>query len=121
MPSYAKFLKELLSNKKKLKEHETVSLTEECSVVIQNKLPAKLKGPESFSIPCLIENVSINHALCDLGSSVSLMPLSLGERLELGEMRPSTISFELEDHSVKYPVGFFRGCSNKSRKFVYAG
>jgi len=29
MPSYAKFLKEILSNKRKLEEHETVASTEE--------------------------------------------------------------------------------------------
>jgi len=28
MPSYAKFMKEILSNKRKLEEHETVALTE---------------------------------------------------------------------------------------------
>jgi len=67
MPSYAKFLKEILSNKRKLEEHETVALTEEYSATIQNKLPAKVKDPGSFSIPCLIRNVSINRALCDLG------------------------------------------------------
>jgi len=54
MPSYAKFMKEILSNKRKLEEHETIALTKECSVAVQNKLPAKLKVPESFSIPCLI-------------------------------------------------------------------
>jgi len=102
MPSYAKFLKELLSNKKKLKEHETVALTEECSVVIQNKLPAKLKDCRSFSIPFLLGNVSINRALCDLGSNVSFIPLSLCEKLELGEMRPTTISSQLADRFVKY-------------------
>jgi len=45
MPSYAKFLKEILSNKRKLEEHETVALTEECSVMIQNKLPLSLRIP----------------------------------------------------------------------------
>ena len=35
MRSYAKFLKEILSKKRKLKEHETVALTEECSAAIQ--------------------------------------------------------------------------------------
>jgi len=38
MPSYAKFLKEILSNKRKLEAHEIVALTEECSAMIQNKL-----------------------------------------------------------------------------------
>jgi len=33
------------------------------------------------------------------------MPLSLCENLELGEMRPTTISLQLTDHYVKYPVG----------------
>ena len=92
MPSNAKFLKEILSSKRKLEEYENVALTEECSAAIQNKLPAKLKDLGNFSIPYLIGNVSINHALCDLRSSVSLMPLSLCEKLELGEKRPTTIS-----------------------------
>lgn len=35
MPSYAKFLKDILSNKYKLEEHETVMLTEDCSARIQ--------------------------------------------------------------------------------------
>jgi len=43
MPSYAKFLKEILSNKRKLQEHAMVSLTKECSAILQNKLPPKLE------------------------------------------------------------------------------
>ncbi|XP_073120512.1 uncharacterized protein [Henckelia pumila] len=45
MPSYAKFLKDILSEKRKLEEYETVNLTEECSAIVQNKLPPKLKDP----------------------------------------------------------------------------
>ncbi|XP_022849860.1 uncharacterized protein LOC111371945 [Olea europaea var. sylvestris] len=45
MPSYAKFLKDIISNKGKLEDHETVMLTEECSTRIQNKFPPKLKDP----------------------------------------------------------------------------
>ena len=47
----------------------------------------------------------INHVLCNLGSSVSLMPLSLYEKLDLGEMRPTTIFLQLADCSVKYTIG----------------
>jgi len=50
---YAKFLKEILSNKRKLEDDETVNLTEECSEIIQNKLPPKLKDLGSLSIPCV--------------------------------------------------------------------
>ncbi|XP_073129183.1 uncharacterized protein [Henckelia pumila] len=34
MPSYAKFLKEILSNKRKLEEHAMISLTENCSALV---------------------------------------------------------------------------------------
>ena len=63
MPSYAKFLKDLLSNKEKLLENAMVSLTEECSAIIHNKFPPKLSDPSSFSIPCSVGDVTISRAL----------------------------------------------------------
>jgi len=33
------------------------------------------------------------------------MPLSLCEKLKLGEMRPTTVSLQLANRAVKYPVG----------------
>ena len=70
VPAYAKFLKELVTKKRRLEEFETIALTEECSAIIQNKLPPKLKDPGSFSIPCTIGNVKFSKALCDLGANV---------------------------------------------------
>jgi hypothetical protein len=49
--------------------------------ILPNKLPPKLKDPESFSIPCVIGSETIEKVMCDLGENVSLMPLSLCERL----------------------------------------
>ncbi|PNX69101.1 hypothetical protein L195_g056532, partial [Trifolium pratense] len=59
MPSYAKFLKELLTKKRKPVDDEMVSMTEECSALIQRKLPQKKKDPGSFTIPCSIGNLTI--------------------------------------------------------------
>jgi len=83
MSSYARFLKDSISNKRKLEEYEIVALTENCSVTIQNKLPAKLKDLKSCSFPCLIRNVYIHYSFYDLGLSVSLMPLFMCEKLDL--------------------------------------
>ncbi|XP_050883836.1 uncharacterized protein LOC127087037 [Lathyrus oleraceus] len=105
MPSNAKFLKEILSNKKKLEDDETVMLTAECSAIIQNNMPPKMKDPGCFSIPCVIRKFIIDKALCDLGANVSLMPLSTCEKLNLGELRPTKMSLQLADHSIKYPIG----------------
>ncbi|XP_050877050.1 uncharacterized protein LOC127080800 [Lathyrus oleraceus] len=92
MPSYAKFLKEILSTKKKLEDDKTVTLNTECSAIIQNDMPPKLKDPGSFSIPCVIGKFVIDQSLCNLGASVSLIPLSIYERLKLRELRPTRMS-----------------------------
>lgn len=42
MPSYVKFMKDILSKKRKLGDYEMVALSEECSAVLQKKLPPKL-------------------------------------------------------------------------------
>jgi len=84
MPSYAKFLKDILSNKRKLQENVIVSLTEECSAILQNKLPPKLEDSRSVLIACTIGDVTISHALGDLKASVSLMPHLICKLLQVG-------------------------------------
>ena len=105
IPTYAKFLKDILSNNTSVDLVETINIPENCSAIIQNKLPTKLKDPGSFSIPCSINNFSIDRALCDLGASIILMPLSMCNRLNLGTLKPTNISLQLADRSVKLPLG----------------
>ncbi|KEH16888.1 hypothetical protein MTR_0075s0030 [Medicago truncatula] len=52
--------------------------------IIQANLPSRLKDPKSFSIPCVIGSEIIERVMCDLGENISLMPLSLCERLGIG-------------------------------------
>ncbi|XP_074362737.1 uncharacterized protein LOC141703015 [Apium graveolens] len=60
MTSYAKFMKGKLSLKLNVEELETVALIEECSVVLQQKMPPKLKDPGSFTILCTIGELSFD-------------------------------------------------------------
>lgn len=92
MPSYEKFLKEILTNNRNFDDIGTISLTEECSAIIQNNLTLKLKDSESFSIICFIGNTIIHKAMCDIGVIFSLMPLSIRKRLDLGELKPTRMS-----------------------------
>ena len=39
MPTYVKFMNDILSRKQRLEEYKTIALTEECSAIIQKKLP----------------------------------------------------------------------------------
>ena len=101
MPKYAKFLKELISNKKKLEECEAVTLTKECSAVISNKLFLKEKQPGSLTITCSVGNLSFQKSLYDLDPSINLMPLSIYRKLGLEEVRPTNICLQLADKTVK--------------------
>ena len=56
MPSYVKFMKDILSKKRRLLDFETVNLIKECSAILQRKFPHKLKDPGRFTIPCTIGN-----------------------------------------------------------------
>jgi len=72
-----------------------VSLMKECSAILENKLPTKLEDPGRFSISCAVGDVSFSRALCDLGTAVSLMSYSICKRLQVGELKPTTISIQL--------------------------
>ncbi|KAJ8762253.1 hypothetical protein K2173_007409 [Erythroxylum novogranatense] len=89
MPSYAKFLKEILSNKRRLEEYATVKLNEEYK------------------------------ALMDLGASINLMPLSVFRKLGLAEPKPTTISLQLADRSITYPRGIIKDVLVKVEKFIF--
>ncbi|XP_050914122.1 uncharacterized protein LOC127128793 [Lathyrus oleraceus] len=101
IPSYAKFLKDILTNKRRLNDPKLL----ECNSIAENKLAKKEKYPRSFSIPYVLGNHVIDKALLDLGANVSLMPLSVCNRLNLGEMQPTRMSLQLADRSVKHPMG----------------
>ena len=119
MPLYAKFLKEILSKKRKIAEEGIVNLTATCSAIIQQKLPAKMKDPDSFTIPCSIGKYEFKKALCDSGASINLMPLSVVQRLSLGELTPTTITLQMADRSMAQPEGILEDVLVKVGKFVF--
>ncbi|XP_057990558.1 uncharacterized protein LOC131172944 [Hevea brasiliensis] len=61
--------------------------------------------------------MTIDKALYDLGASVSLMSLSICKKLDVKELKPTTISLQLADQSVKYPVGILENIPIKVEKF----
>ncbi|GJT92361.1 putative nucleotidyltransferase, ribonuclease H [Tanacetum coccineum] len=119
MPKYAKFLKDLLTNKKKLEDLSTVIMSEECSAVLDGKLPKKMSDPGSFTIPCLIGNLSVHNALADLGASINLMPYSMYAKLGLSEPKPTRMTIQLADRSIKYPRGIIENLLVKVDRFVF--
>nr|XP_009762769.1 PREDICTED: uncharacterized protein LOC104214755 [Nicotiana sylvestris]XP_016499970.1 PREDICTED: uncharacterized protein LOC107818457 [Nicotiana tabacum] len=95
MPAYAKFLKEILSSKRKLEEMKVVKLNAHCSAILQNKIPKKCGDPGSFTIPYSLGSKN----LCDSGASINLMPLSVFKKLEgeLGVIKSVPVFLQLKD------------------------
>ncbi|XP_049410615.1 uncharacterized protein LOC125873810 [Solanum stenotomum] len=107
MPGYAKFLKEVLSSKRKLEKTSVVKLNAHCSTILQNKLPQKCGDLGSFTIPCALGAARFEKSFCDSGASINLLPLLIFKKLE-GELRiikSIPISLQLADQSTIIPEG----------------
>ncbi|XP_022156989.1 uncharacterized protein LOC111023818 [Momordica charantia] len=119
MPNYVKFLKDILAKKRRLGEFEIVALTKEFSAILTGKLPQKMGDPGSFTIPVLIGGKNVGHALCDLGASINLMPLSVYQKLGIGEARPITVTLQLADRSITYLEGKIEDVLVQVDKFIF--
>ncbi|XP_057719796.1 uncharacterized protein LOC130934223 [Arachis stenosperma] len=119
MPLYAKFLKELMTRKRNWGEKETIVLTEECNAIIQKKLPQKMKDLGSFQIPCIIGDIHIEKALCDLGASINLMSLTMMRRIKIEIAKPTRMALQLADRTFKFPHGVVEDLLVKVGKFIF--
>ncbi|KAH9763478.1 hypothetical protein KPL70_001188 [Citrus sinensis] len=119
MPNYVKFLKDILARKRRLGEFETVALTQKISHMLQSKIPTKVKDPRSFTIHCSIGTRYTGRALCDLGASMNLMPLSVFKQLGVEESRPTIVTLQLANRFHVYPEGKIEDVLVKVDKFIF--
>ncbi|XP_009596555.1 uncharacterized protein [Nicotiana tomentosiformis] len=119
VPKYAKYIKDIVENERRLTEFKTVALTEECSSRIQSKLPHKLKDPGTFTIQISIGKNAFGRALCDLGASINLIPLSVFKQLGLGEPRPTTVILQLADRSLAHLEGVIEDVLVQVGSFIF--
>jgi len=74
VPSYAKFLKDLCTVKRKLNVKKKDFLAKQVSVILQNNNALKYKDPGCLTISCFIGEHKIEGALLDVGASMNLLP-----------------------------------------------
>ena len=74
MPKYAKFIKVLLTNKRKLEEVFTVSLGESCSAYPSSQI-AKVDNKSQWVVDWMqVGDSIVEKALADSGASINVMP-----------------------------------------------
>ncbi|XP_039068203.1 uncharacterized protein LOC120214356 [Hibiscus syriacus] len=98
-------MKEVLSKKRRLGEFKIATPTEGFSSMVASILPPKLKDPGSFIMPCVISDRFVGRTLCDLGSSINLMPLYIFKKLGIGEAQCTAVTLELADRSIVHSDG----------------
>ncbi|XP_055835145.1 uncharacterized protein LOC129903618 [Solanum dulcamara] len=69
------------------------------------KLPTKQKDSKSFTVQVTIGSCVNARGLCDLGARINLIPTSMFKKLVFGNLKPTTILLQLEDHSIVKPYG----------------
>ena len=119
VPSYAKFLKDMCTRKCMTNVPKKAFLAASVSSILNNHLPMKYKDPGCPTISCIIGETRINSALLDLGASVNLLPYSVYEQLDLGQLKPTRVTLKLVDRSVKVPKGVVEDVLIKVGDFVF--
>ncbi|XP_050916351.1 uncharacterized protein LOC127131474 [Lathyrus oleraceus] len=123
VPRYAKFLKDLCTNKRRMKGGERVNLGRNISAFIQPKphsekvtgeqnvpaisqiLQQKCKDPRTFTIPCTIGDKQFDNCMFDLGEGINVMPTSIYNNLCLGPLQHTGLIVQLANRSNVRPAG----------------
>ncbi|XP_016173139.1 uncharacterized protein LOC107615602 [Arachis ipaensis] len=78
-----------------------------------------MKDPGNFQIPCIIRDISIEKALCDLGASINLMSLAMMKRMRIEKAKPTRMSLQLADSTFKFPHGVVEDLLVKVGDFIF--
>ena len=120
IPGYAKFMKDIVTKK--------ISVSFECDDRIQHSsaistryLVHKKEDLGAFTIPCTIVLLHFAKALCDLGTRINFMPLSIYMKLGLSNPKPTVIVMWLlmVDRIVKRPTGILHDVLVKVESFIF--
>ncbi|CAM8991856.1 unnamed protein product [Rhodiola kirilowii] len=101
IPRYAKFLKELCTNRRRSTRNDQELMSRNVSAVMQQKVPPKCGDPGTYTIPCTIGNIRIENCMLDLGASINVLPFSICSCLRIGPLEPTGLTIQLADRSCK--------------------
>ncbi|XP_069150729.1 uncharacterized protein [Solanum lycopersicum] len=119
MPGYVKFMKDLVTKKRSV-TFEDDDRMQHCSAIATRSLVQKNEDPGVFTIPCTIVLLHFAKALCDLGESINLMPLSIYKKLGLGNSKPTAMRLLMADQMVKRPIGILHYVLVKVKSFIFS-
>ncbi|KAH9698198.1 RNA-directed DNA polymerase [Citrus sinensis] len=104
--------------------NQNISQVKSVIVVRGGKVVKKhIQDPRETSKDSILENMEkdnkIGHALLDLGASVNLLPYSVYQQFNLGELKPTSTTLLLTDRSIKVPKRIIEDVLVLVNKFIY--
>ena len=118
MPGYAKFMKDMTTKKRSVIFEDDDGM-HHCSFIATKSLVQKKEDLGSFTITCTIGLLHFAKALCDLGASINLMPLSIYKKLGLEDPKPNTMQLLMANQTVKRPVGILFDVLVKGESIIF--
>lgn len=62
-------------------------------------MPSAQTDPGMFTLPISIGDIRVEHAMCDLGASINVLPLSIYKNLVGARMVDTKVVIQLPDRS----------------------
>ncbi|KAI3828508.1 hypothetical protein L1987_02609 [Smallanthus sonchifolius] len=119
IPAYAKYLKELCTQKRNHKFPKKLDVTANVNAILSGALPPKLQDPGAPIISIQVGDFKIKRALLDLGASVSILPGSLYDQYDFGPLRKADTTVVLADLTPKLPRGILTDVIVKVEDFYF--
>ncbi|XP_068504354.1 uncharacterized protein [Phaseolus vulgaris] len=107
MPTYAKFMKELFTKKRKFNDQKIVELEAGCSAIIQKSLPQKSRDPGSFTLRDRYPSLGTIKTSEKRGA------------FAVKSHQPTRMTLQLVDRSIKYPHGIVEDLLVKVDNFLF--
>ncbi len=117
VPSYAKFLKEICTNKRKFTEK--IQSVATVSALTSFQIPEKLQDKGTFTIPCVIGDKTIPRAFCDPGAGISMLSLKEYQSMEMGPLKPTSVTIQVADRNILHPKGVVGDVLVRVDNFIY--
>ncbi|XP_042056364.1 uncharacterized protein LOC121800942 [Salvia splendens] len=93
---------------------------ENVSAVIQRSdLPSKKTDPGKFTLPISIGDIQVEHAMCDLGASINVLPYAIYKKLGKAKLVDTDIMIQLADRSCIHSEGILEDVIVKVNNFLY--
>ncbi|XP_042038412.1 uncharacterized protein LOC121784318 [Salvia splendens] len=118
MPPINKFIKDYLAGKVN-KEGRLITEENVSAVIQRSDLPSKKTDPRMFTLQISIGDIQVEHAMCDLGGSINVLPYSIYKKLGEAKLVDTDIMIQLADISCIHPEGILEDVIMKVNNFLY--